>query len=67
MRICSPTKGGVWQWGNEKVLRESLEIEAYFYILHRDGTPFANVMNIGCLVGSSGESVGERRRLGRRT
>ena len=39
-------KGGVWQWGNEKVLRESLEMEAYFYILHRDGTPFANVMNI---------------------
>ncbi len=39
-------KGEPWRWGNRKVLLELLEMEAYFYILHRNGIPFANVMTI---------------------
>ncbi|MCZ6633582.1 MAG: hypothetical protein O7G87_09270 [bacterium] len=39
-------KGPAWRWGNRQVLTEELDLEAYFYILHRDGVPFANVMNI---------------------
>jgi len=40
-------KGPLWRWGNEMVLRESLPVEAYYYLLVReDGIPFANMMNI---------------------
>ena len=39
-------KGEIWRWGNEKVLREDVGLEPYFYILHRDGVPFANMMNV---------------------
>jgi GNAT superfamily N-acetyltransferase len=39
-------KGDFWQWGNEQVLRHERGIDAYYYILHRDGQPFANVMTI---------------------
>ncbi len=39
-------KGEVWRWGNHQVLTEDLELDAYFYILHREGTPFSNMMNI---------------------
>jgi hypothetical protein len=39
-------KGPAWRWGNRQVLTEELDLEAYFYILHREGVPFANVMNI---------------------
>ena len=39
-------KGPTWRWGNRLVLTEAMDLEAYFYILHRDGVPFASVMNI---------------------
>ena len=39
-------KGEIWLWGNEMTLRHDLGIDALFYILHRDGVPFANMMNI---------------------
>ena len=39
-------KGPTWRWGNEMVLRSQLPLEAYYYLLHRDGEPFANMMNI---------------------
>ncbi len=39
-------KGETWRWGNRLVLKEKLDIEAYFYILHRKGVAFANVMTI---------------------
>src|SRR5690349_17471408 len=31
-------------WQNQIVLSEALDIETYFYVLHREGIPFANVM-----------------------
>ena len=31
-------------WQNKTVLTDSLDIETHFYILHRDGIPFANIM-----------------------
>ncbi|MBI4560353.1 MAG: GNAT family N-acetyltransferase [Candidatus Hydrogenedentes bacterium] len=37
-------KGDPWNWQNSELLRESVGIEAYFYILHHDGIPFANIM-----------------------
>lgn len=36
-------KGGVWNWQNSQTLRSRLGIEARFYVLHREGTPFANI------------------------
>lgn len=33
-------------WQNRTVLTESLDIETYFYVLHRDGVPFANIMTV---------------------
>ena len=39
-------KGPSWQWGNSMALREALPLDALYYILHRDGVPFANMMNI---------------------
>ncbi len=39
-------KGPLWRWGNEVVLREAVPVESYFYLLHRDGEPFANMLNI---------------------
>lgn len=37
-------KGEIWNWQNSSVLREELGIEVYFYLLHRDGDAFANIM-----------------------
>lgn len=39
-------KGEHWRWQNAEMLRERLDLDAHFYILHRDGAPFANIMTI---------------------
>jgi GNAT superfamily N-acetyltransferase len=39
-------KGPVWRWGNRAMLTQDLGIDALFYVLHRRGVPFANVMTI---------------------
>jgi len=39
-------KGEVWRWGNEMVLRHDLGLDVLYYILHRDGIPFSNMMTI---------------------
>lgn len=39
-------KGEMWRWGNTVVLREELGLDVFYYILHRDGDPFVNMMNI---------------------
>ena len=36
--------GGIWNWQNRTLLRDDVGIEAYYYILHRDGTTLANIM-----------------------
>jgi hypothetical protein len=33
-----------WNWQNSEVLRSHVEIEVYYYVLHRDGAPFSNIM-----------------------
>lgn len=47
-RICPMLqhKGEPWTWQNASVLTRDLGIDAYFYVLHRAGRPFANVMTI---------------------
>jgi hypothetical protein len=37
-------KGDPWNWQNQKALRKELGIGVRFYILHRGGKPFANIM-----------------------
>jgi hypothetical protein len=37
-------KGEPWNWQNSQFLREDVGFETHFYILHRDSTPFANVL-----------------------
>ncbi len=37
-------KGEIWSWQNRTVLREQTGICACFYILHRRGVPFANIL-----------------------
>lgn len=37
-------KGGIWNWQNSTLLKTDVGIEARYYVLHRDGAPFANVM-----------------------
>jgi GNAT superfamily N-acetyltransferase len=37
-------KGDVWNWGNAECLRNDLGIDVRFYLLHRDGVPFANIL-----------------------
>ncbi|SVE13611.1 uncharacterized protein METZ01_LOCUS466465, partial [marine metagenome] len=39
-------KGPTWRWGNRIMLEQDLGVDAFFYILHRDGVPFSNVMTI---------------------
>ena len=39
-------KGPSWRWGNEQVLRTETGLDVFFYLLHRDGAPFANIMTI---------------------
>jgi ribosomal protein S18 acetylase RimI-like enzyme len=36
-------KGDIWNWQNSQTLRYDLGIEARYYVLHREGTPFANI------------------------
>ena len=38
-------KGGVWRWQNARCLRDDLGIDVRFYLLHRDGSPFANMLS----------------------
>ena len=42
-------KSEIWRWGNSMVLRERLDVAAYFYILHRDGIPIANMTTVEML------------------
>lgn len=37
-------KGELWNWQNTEVLRSNTGIEVYFYVLHRGGKPFSNIM-----------------------
>lgn len=37
-------KGDPWNWQNSELLRESTGVAAKFYVLHRAGQPFANIM-----------------------
>lgn len=37
-------KGEVWRWQNGECLRSDLGIDARFYLLQRDGEPFANML-----------------------
>ncbi|MBA2481663.1 MAG: GNAT family N-acetyltransferase, partial [Planctomycetes bacterium] len=39
-------KGDVWNWQNTELLTTDVGVEAYFYILHRSGVPFANIMTV---------------------
>lgn len=39
-------KGEPWNWQNSAVVRQPLDLEARFYILHRDGIPFANILTV---------------------
>ncbi|MFN8493344.1 MAG: hypothetical protein U0350_37445 [Caldilineaceae bacterium] len=39
-------KGDPWNWQNAQVLERDLGLDASFYVLHRDGDPFANIMTI---------------------
>ena len=39
-------KGDPWNWQNAQVLERDLGLDACFYVLHRDGEPFANLMTI---------------------
>ena len=38
-------KGGDANWQNSEFLRSNSGVEAYYYVLHRDGVPFSNVMS----------------------
>jgi GNAT superfamily N-acetyltransferase len=37
-------KGEPWNWQNSQFLREDVGFETRFYLLHRDGVPFANTL-----------------------
>lgn len=37
-------KGDPWNWQNSEVLRRDTGMDARFYILHREGVPFANIL-----------------------
>ncbi|RJP72924.1 MAG: N-acetyltransferase [Candidatus Zixiibacteriota bacterium] len=39
-------KGELWKWQNHETLTADLGMEARYYVLHRDGRPFANVMTV---------------------
>jgi Acetyltransferase (GNAT) domain len=41
-------KGDPWNWQNAQVLERDLGLDAFFYVLHRDGQPLANIMTIEC-------------------
>lgn len=46
-------KGDPWNWQNSELLRESTGANAKFYVLHREGRPFSNIM----LVESAGVAL----------
>jgi GNAT superfamily N-acetyltransferase len=37
-------KGDIWNWQNCTLLTEETGVEAWFYVLHRDGVPFSHQM-----------------------
>ena len=37
-------KGPLWNWQNSAAVRRALDAEVVFYLLHRDGIPFSNMM-----------------------
>ena len=37
-------KGPLWNWQNSAAVRRALDVEVVFYLLHRDGAPFSNMM-----------------------
>ena len=39
-------KGVDWSWQIRQALREDLGVDPYFYVLHRDGVPFAQMMSV---------------------
>ncbi|MEM7127640.1 MAG: GNAT family N-acetyltransferase [Chloroflexota bacterium] len=40
-------KGEPWNWQNSTILKEQIEgVDANFYVLHRSGMPFANIMTV---------------------
>lgn len=39
-------KGDPWNWQNSALLSHDAGVEAWFYILHRDGVPFAHQMTV---------------------
>ncbi len=39
-------KGEPWNWQVAQVLERELDLEPYFYVLHRGDRPFANIMTI---------------------
>lgn len=41
-------KGDPWNWQNSELLRCRCGVDARFFILHRAGVPFANVMLVEC-------------------
>lgn len=41
-------KGDPWTWQNSELLRENTGTSAKFFILHRDGRPFSNIMLVEC-------------------
>ncbi len=68
-RVCDllSHKGEVWAWGNAECLRQNLGIDVRYYVLHRDGVPFANIMTVSHYgVGHFGHvyTVPEDRRQG---
>ncbi|CAN5581414.1 hypothetical protein BH10CHL1_BH10CHL1_49400 [soil metagenome] len=39
-------KGDPWNWQNAQILERDSGLDAFFYVLHRDGKPFANIMTV---------------------
>lgn len=39
-------KGDPWNWQNARLLEADQGLDVYFYVLHRDGKPFANIMTV---------------------
>ena len=39
-------KGAPWTWQIERVLTQNLGVDVFFYLLHRAGLPFANIMTV---------------------
>lgn len=42
-------KGDPWNWQNAQLLEQKHPgVDAFFYVLHRDGQPLANIMTVEC-------------------